>query len=393
MKILHIAYSCIPHEFRGGVAKVVYELACAQANLGHQVTVFATNYNSAVSLDVPLFSSLQQNGIEIRYFPATRATWFRSPAMQQELQRIASQYDILHSHNTFLALNVYAAEAHRIHNVPLYFHVHGALDPVVVNRGFFKSLRKHIYIRLYEQRNYTHATGLLALSNAEAKQIRYYGIKTPIHVVPNGISFPENGNKVDATSFRAKHQLSTEHNIILYVGRINPKKGIHLLLHAFAELHKALPHTILLIAGDPDEDISYTAELHQIINDKNIGSNVVWTGFLDEKMKQQAFAVADIFSHVSASEGMAMAILEAMAAGLPTIVSKACNMDEAVQAQALIESTFEVNTLRIQLEQLLLDDQQRQRVGQTAYQYVRKYHNWHTIAQQVVQIYSSSTKL
>jgi glycosyltransferase involved in cell wall biosynthesis len=394
MKIIHVVYSCIPEQFRGGVPKVAYELSRAQAQLGHKVTVFSTNYNSSLAVDVPFNQAVIADGVEIRYFPVQQPRWFSSPRLRQELLATSIHYDILHSHNTFLALNKYAAEAQSLSGRPLFYHVHGALDPIVVRKGLAKRLRKMLYIRLVERQNLSQATGLFALSSREAEQIRSYGINSPIHVVPNGIcvnrDHPDRPSQEGACNFRTKFRLGASQDIILFLGRVVPKKGLHLLIPAFAHIRQSSPNVVLVIAGDRAQDPAYVRKLDKLINETGIAESVIWTGFLNEIDKRQALAAATIFSHVSESEGMAIAVLEAMASGLPVIVSRECYMKDAVHSGAVIESEFQVDSLAAKLELLLINVEHRKETGRNAFQYIRRYHSWANLAQQIVEVYESA---
>lgn len=386
MRILHIVYSCVPDEFRGGVAKVVFSLANHQALQGHQVMVYATNYNSQNKIAVPLGQPIDAGSFQITYFEALESRWFRSPAMEAAMRKNALNFDVFHSHNTFLALNRYAATVAKEASIGLFYHVHGALDPVVVRKGAWKRLRKRLYIPLIERRNYQAADGLFALSAAEAVQIKGYRIYTPIHIVPNGVDliYPqENSGK----AFLETWQIDQEKTVILFIGRIVPKKGLHILLKALATIRCQHSEVVLVIAGNRSQEITYTEHLDKLVQENNLENMVRWTGFLSETQKEGAYATADIFSHVTESEGMAMSILEAMGAGLPVIVSKECYMGKAVQAEAVVETEFDTNSLTDALNRLLGDAIKRQQIGQAARDYVAQHHSWSQISKKVVTTY------
>jgi glycosyltransferase involved in cell wall biosynthesis len=330
LKILQIVYSCIPGNYRGGISKIVYELSQAQAQLGHAVTIYTTNYNSSILAQVPLETPIKHENINIHYFPVTFRKWMWSSEMQRVLDTSAADYDIIHGHNTFLALNRYVAEAGRKYKIPIFYHTHGALDPIVINQGMAKRIRKLLYIHLIEKANYRFAAGLFANTIYEVRQIRDQGIETPVYIAPNGVSIKSiEAYHTYAENFRRNHKIDVDQPCILFIGRIVPKKGIHLLLRAFEKLHDQFPIVLLVIGGDRKQDLSYVADLDKFIIERSLEKNVVWTGFLDEEAKIGAFGAASIFSHVSKSEGMAMSILEAMGAGLPVIVSSECYMSKA----------------------------------------------------------------
>lgn len=388
MRILHVVYSCIPTEFRGGVSKVAFSLARAQAALGHDVSIFATNYNSSVPIDVPFNQVVVCDDVQIRYFPVEDARWFRSTAMRRQLRQEAGGYEVLHGHNTFLALNRYAMDASQAGNTRLFYHVHGALDPVVVRKGRLKKWRKLAYIRLVEKRHYQTADGLFALSAMEAQQIRSYGITTPIHVMPNGVDAVVPAAQSEAR-FRQRFSLSPGDPLVLYLGRIVPKKGVHLLLTAFAQVWTAFPAARLVIAGNAAQDPAYFQRLQQLVAQEGMEGAVIWAGFLDEQEKAAAFAAATIFSHVTESEGMPIAALEAMAAGTPTIVSPGCNLGDAVKAGAVLESPYDVSGVRNAMESLLISEPTRRTMSRLARQFAQQHHAWSTIAAQITDAYTA----
>ena len=390
MKILHIAYSCIPGQFRGGVSKVVYDLGRAQALLGHEVSIYTTNYNSSVRVGVPLDIPIVSDGVKIHYFKIDNARWVTSSTLRHYLITSAPFYDVLHSHNIFLALNFYACQAHKHSGRPLFYHVHGSLDPLVLKRGFFKCIKKRAYLWLIEKRNYECSTGLFALSISEAEQIRRQGITKPIHLATNGIWSEEYATVKTESVLREQWGLRDSQPIVLFIGRIVPKKGVHLLVNAFADLHHSHPDAVLMIGGDRGQDTGYVRLIDRLVADHGLNRSVIWTGFLSENEKRSALGAATIFSHVSESEGMAMSVLEAMAAGLPVIVSKACYMSDAVGADAVIECGFSAQALAATLNKLLTSDQRRQDLGVKAQQYVRSNHSWLSIAKSVVATYQTA---
>lgn len=390
LNILHVVYSCFPKEFRGGIAKIVYELGQAQARLGGRVVLYTTNYNSTIPVDVPLKKNIRHDRIKICYFPLSFKRWFVSPSMRERLIDDIKKFDVVHSHNTYLALNYYTLEASTRSGVPSFHHVHGALDPRLVKKGFLKRLRKEIYIRLFEKRILNQAAAVFANTSDEASQIKQYGVKSPVEIVPNGIGGPlfKEGDYY-RNEFRGRFGISQKCRVILYLGRIVPKKGLHLLIKAFGGLLKLIPDIVLVIGGDREQDKSYTNFLERIIEEHQIQKNVYWTGYLDEAEKTRAFLSADIFSHASESEGMAMSILEAMSYGLPVIVSKGCYMGQAAASGAIVECEYTENSLFEKLQTLLSDQHYCDRMGIKAAEYIRENHSWEQIALKIDKVYRS----
>jgi glycosyltransferase involved in cell wall biosynthesis len=388
LRIAHIVYSCVPGNYRGGVPKIVFELAQAQVAIGHEVMVYTTNYNSSVKIQVPLDKTVEAYGVKIRYFPTQYTRWFHSPELKKCLLSRDFEYDILHSHNSWLALNKYASEAKQKSGRPLFYHGHGAFDPIVINKGGLKRLRKLLYLKLVELTNYRHANTVFANTPNEVEQIRALGVRTPIHILPNGIRINEFKHYQEgAKAFRKRTGITEGESVILYLGRLVAKKGLHLLIPAFAEVYRKFPNTRLIIAGDRNQDPVYVAALDALVEENGIRQVVVWPGFLNETEKLGALGAASIFSHVTESEGMAMSVLEAMAAGLPTVVSKTCYMNEAVKAQAVIECEFGIHSLASVLAQLLENESYLSYLSQNARHHAIQKHSWQQIAKRSIEIY------
>jgi len=366
---------------------VVFELAKAQASLDHQVLVHATNINSDVSVDVPLEESVRIDGVEVVYHHAHRFLDFSSSTLKRAAFAEARRCDVLHTHNTFLSFNRYVrAVATREHR-PYFVHPHGALDPMVVQRGWLKSLKKRIYISLVERRNLNQAAGVFALTDLEKAQLVDMRVRAPIHVLWNGVN-PR--SQPDPSVFRRKWGIESNAPIVLYIGRFHEKKGLDLLLQAFSRITARSPTAKLVLGGDRLQNPALVHRLDRIVLELQIKDRVIWTGFLDEESKADALSAATVFSHVSQSEGMAMAILESMAAGLPTIVSAGCYMDRAVSENALALSKYDAAQLAQTLEKLLEDPSRREELSRKAKAYVAMNHNWKSIAEESIRIYQES---
>lgn len=385
---MHVVYSCVPGRFRGGIAKAVLELSLAQAKLGHNVEIFTTVYNSGERTDIPSGSVHHVDGVPIRYFDARPRLGYSSPALLAALEQAVDRIDVIHSHNTFLALNRYASRVASGRSLA-FFHVHGALDPLVVRKGALRRTRKEIYIRLVERPNLGAASGIIALTDNEQRQLRGWGIAAPIHVVANGVELPPLSVGA-AAEWRRRFNLTGGERMIAFIGRIVPKKAVHVLIEAFSRLHMEYPDCRLVIAGDRDQAPEYVAGLDRLARREGVVEKMIWPGFLDEAGKFGLLSAASVFSHVTESEGMAIAPLEAMAAGVPTIVSDACYMGMAAKAGAVLEVGCDAQALSDALRTLLNDPAMLARLGVAGAAYVAEHHAWPRIAKRLVDIYEAS---
>jgi glycosyltransferase involved in cell wall biosynthesis len=374
--IRHIVYECLPGAYAGGVQKMVFELASAQRRLGADVEIWTPDAIRAGSTEV-------FDGLPVRYFyPDPLFGLARSHRLSRELATLPSDV-VLHAHNTFNPLNVQVDRAATARGLKVFFNPHGALDPALFSGWDFKSVKKRLYIRCFTRPKLDRATGIFALTSLEQSQLKSLGITSPIHIVPNGIRPVTVASREVGLALRARHGLGPTDRIALFIGRITAKKRIEDIIRAIADLG-----VHLFIAGNPDAEPGYTALLKGEASAAGCVSRIHWLGFMDEAAKAAAYAAADCFVHASESEGMALAILEAMSAGLPVAATQGCYMAEAARAGALVECAPGPAPLTEALRPLLMDLDLAQNQGRRGQAYVAAVHDWTAIARRSLQIYA-----
>ena len=357
---------------------MVFQLADAQAVAGADVEIWALDRNALPDKQWP-------SGLRLRYF-RERSFLTRSWSWQlgEALALQAGNVDVVHSHNTFELINVQVARFGRKTNTKTFFSPHGALDPKLFLDWSAKSIKKQLYNRLVEIPNLNTARGVFALSTFEESQLRAIGVAAPIHVVPNGVEIPP----VQMQKALAKRRLgiSADAAVILFLGRINEKKNIHLIIRAFALARANHPAALLIIAGGR-EAAQYVSQLDALVAQLGLESSVRWLGFVDEVAKPDVFSASDVFVHASESEGMALAILESMSYGIPTFVSCGCYMTRAAKAEAVIEVGSSYVEMGCALSEWLANPVALENLGQRGRSYVRDQHNWESIASQMLAAY------
>ncbi len=378
--IRHIVYECLPGAYAGGVQKMVFELASAQRRLGADVEIW--------TIDAAHAGKTEAHGdLPIRYFsPDYALGYVRSLELNGALTTLPKDA-VLHAHSTFHPLNHDIAVVARQLGLRHFFHPHGALDPVLFNGWSLKSLKKRLYHCFIGRPDLNAATGVFALTPLEAEQLAILGVTGRVQVVPNGIEPSPIAPPEAAVAFRAAHRIDPSARVLLFVGRIMPKKRLEDILVAFAMLRVDLPDLVLAIAGNAAQDAAYYQRLLDLSVDHGCAKSVRWLGFLDEKAKPAAFASAEIFVHASESEGMALAILEAMAAGLPVVATSGCYMRLAAQAEALIECAQGAESLAESLRRVLSDPALATRLRANAHAHILQEHDWSKIARRMREAY------
>ena len=307
MKVLHV----VPYasSIYGGPPIVVAHMADSLSGLGVDVDVVTTTANGRVELNVPTDRPVMQKAIPYFYFPRQGPKfWMFSWPLTRWLWRNVRNYDLVHVHNLFAYTTLPACAAARYFGKPYVITPHGMLDPWCLSHKWWK---KQPYYHLLEKRNLQHASALHVTSSFEADGMASLGFSETTHVIPLYVETP-------ALPARSRHDNDTL--ALLFLSRLDPIKGLPTLLQALALLRKRADRKLVLtIAGQGSE--AYISELQALVESLNITENVNFVGFLQGEAKLQALADADVFVLPSYHENFSLATAEAMAAGLPVIVS------------------------------------------------------------------------
>ena len=360
---------------------MVFELASAQRRLGADVEIWTPDALRAGSTEV--FDELP-----IRYFaPNPLMGLARSFRLKQEIATLPKTA-ILHAHNTFNPLNLQVGDAAAEHGLKAFYHPHGALDPALFSDWSPKSLKKRLYIRAFSRPNLNRSAGVFALTPLERNQFLTLGVTAPIHVVPNGIRPVTVASTEQGLALRRQHGLDATDRVMLFVGRITPKKRLEDIIQALSLLGASAPH--LFIAGSPKIESAYGESLFRTVRSCGCAARVHWLGFLDESAKAAAYAASDVFVHASESEGMALAILEAMSAGLPVVATRGCYMTEAASTGALLQCEQGPVALAAALAPLLAGRKAARAQGLVGQAHAHRVHAWETLARATLRIYAEA---
>lgn len=263
---------------------------------------------------------------KISRWPHSHRAWLWESSLRQRLDGDVSTSDLVHIHGIWEAhCQISAASARRCRR-PYVISPHGMLDPWALRQ---KRYKKMLYARLFEMRNLAEAACLRAVTEAEARQMRALGLRNPIAVVPNGIEPPP---RTSADLFYSRYPAIRDHAMVLYLGRLHPKKGVLPLAEAWRTVQDTVPRAHLVFAG-PD-DAGTMAAIQRILHSHSAASSVTFTGLMDHAMKWSAYAAASLFILPSYSEGFSMAVLEALSAATPVVISDGCYFDAAIRAGA-----------------------------------------------------------
>ena len=349
MKILHVIPSIAA--VHGGPSVMIEMMAAGLARAGFEVHIATTNDDGAGKLPVPCGEPVLRDGLTYFFFNRQTGFYKFSMPLSQWLSKHVSDYRIIHIHALFSHSSWAAARwAHR-RNVPYIVRPLG-----VLNRWGMENRRpwlKKMSFRLLESRILDHAALVHYTSEQERAEAELLGVKAKSVIIPNPV--PATSGTAEPGAFTSAHPELADRPIILFLSRFDRKKGLELLLPAFARVRRQIPDAALVLAGSGDNEL--VDALKTQARELGIADEILWTGFLQNEAKLAAFADAAVFVLPSWSENFGVAVIEAMAAGCPVVVTDqvAVHTDIAA-AHAGYAVPCEAEALATALCRLLLDD-------------------------------------
>jgi glycosyltransferase involved in cell wall biosynthesis len=378
VKILHVVPTYLPATRYGGPIYSVHGLCRALVRRGHSVAVYTTNVDGPGESKVPIGRPTRMDGVWVTYFATGLGRrLYRSPDMAAALACNASDFDVVHAHSVFLWPTSAAASAARRAGVPYVVSPRGMLVPELVHRK--SRLAKSAWIAAFERRNLAGAASVHMTADIEAEDFRRLRLRTRrIDVIPNGIELPAD---LPACAIGASVD-SEKRPVVLSLGRINWKKGLDRLIRAIADV----PQAELVIAGN-DED-GLTPRLQELARQASVANRVRMIGPVHGEEKWRILASADVFALASYSENFGIAVLEAMACGVPVVVTPEVGLAAAVaETGAGIVVDGEPIRFGRALAGLLADPERRRRMGEAGRMAALERFSWNSVARQMEALY------
>ena len=331
MRVLHVIPSLSAKH--GGPSLVLPVLARALIDKGIEVVIATTDDDGVrahlnVVLEIPVKS---ESGATIFYFRKSTEFYKFSFQLTRWLFKHVATFDLIHIHALFSYSSVAAAFIAKRRRVPYIVRPLG-----VLNRWGMKNRRrglKRLSLRWIEMPILRGAAAIHYTSRAE--QIEAAAADAAIERIPSAvIPLPVEIRGLPVASyaarFRERFPNIGDRPVVLFLSRIDPKKGLELLLAGFVDVVRTVPRAVLVLAGAGDD--RYIALLRKMIEDKGLRDHVLWAGFLEGEDKAAAFAVASVYVLPSYSENFGIAAAEALAAGVPVVVSDQVALSADIKA-------------------------------------------------------------
>jgi len=379
MNILHVIASLAPET--GGPPRACLGMARAIARRGHRVTVFSTDHGLAPALPR---GPIEEQGVAIRYFPLE---WPRGLAtswpMAAALMRETGGYDLVHLHALHRFQDWAVARACRRHHKPYIIMANGILDPYIFRR---KRLVKRAAELLFQDRATRGAAVIQYVTEREKAASAPHALGVPGVVIPLGIDAAAFAALPAPGAFRSRHQEIGARPIVLFLGRLHEKKGIDVLVRAFAACTRCGLDAALVIAG-PDEGVRGATE--RLAEAEGIAARTLFTGMLGDDEKMPLLADADVFALTSHSENFGIAVVEAMAAGLPVLVSERVDLAPEVEVGGAGKVTaVEAGAVAEALAAMLGDAAGRRAMGERGRRLVAERYTWPQVGEALERLYA-----
>jgi glycosyltransferase involved in cell wall biosynthesis len=377
MRILSVTQSYAPFYEFGGPPVKVEALANGLAQRGHSVTVLTADWGYAkrkeadsdgVSSRPSRFGGTRKaNGIESIYLP----TWFRyralswNPAVTRYCRERLGQFDVVHVFGLYDLLGPAVARACRKQGIPYVVEPIGMYLPIVRNLAL-----KRFYHKFWGDKLLDGAAAVVATSEQEAEELAkgrgssgQVGIpREKIVLRRNGVMAPR--ELPERGIFRAKHGLSSEALVVLFLGRLSVKKSPELLLHAFAKLPERIQgKTMRLVFAGPDES-GMLARLQSQARELGVETRVIFAGSVFGQEKWAAYRDADVFVLPSQNENFGNTAAEAAACGTPVVVTENCGIAPLLAGVAGLVVRHETLEVAGAVQEVLSDGELRERLAQ-----------------------------
>jgi glycosyltransferase involved in cell wall biosynthesis len=365
MRILNVTETYAPFLEFGGPPVKVCALSEGLARRHHSVNVLTADWGLEKRLRHQSETDLQTDGWDRSPFGWRRTrdgvqsiyvpSWLRyrtlswNPAVKRYCRARLQNFDVVHIFGLYDLLGPPVAAAARARKIPYVVEPIGMFVPIVRNVWL-----KRMYHSFIGSRLFAGASAVIATSELEAGELAAAGIpRDKIVMRRNGVEPP--ASWLARGQFRATHGVSDQAMLILFLGRLSPKKSPELLLQAFAQLPERMKeNTLTLVFAGPDGG-GMQKRLSLEASRLGISSRVKFSGALFGEDKWAAYRDADVFVLPSQSENFGNTAAEAIAAGTPVVVTEQCGIAPLLKDVAGLVVAHDATSVANALERLLRD--------------------------------------
>lgn len=378
MKLLRLIRSLNPAG--GGPAEGLRQITPHLAALGVATTV--------ASLDPPETPWLQDQPFQAIGLGPVAGNYGYRRGLPARIRALAHQHDAVIIEGIW-QYHAYAAwRALRGSPIPYFIYTHGMLDPWFKRAYPLKHLKKWTYWPWADYRVLRDATAVLFTTEQERRLAHqtFWLYKANELVVGYGTSAPPPDAERQRQAFLQRFPQLRGQLLLLFLSRIHPKKGVDLLIQAFAAVAHAEPRLQLVIAG-PDQ-VGWQAALQQQAAALGIADRITWPGMLSGELKWGAFRCAKLFCLPSHQENFGIVVAEALACGLPVAIAEPVNISAEVAAAGagLVHADTVAGTTAALYQWLALPAGEKQQMGVRGQQLFRKRFDFAAVARHLLPV-------
>jgi glycosyltransferase involved in cell wall biosynthesis len=366
---------------------VAARLAAAQVNLGHQVRVVAYDGGDQNVATAEMNATIPYSDkVRFIYLPGGgKLESILAHYARRVMPGLVKDADVLHLHGVWCPILLAAADEARRQGRPYFVQPNGMLDPLALKQ---KLLKKRIGLMFLFRKMLNRSAGLVLGNNEERRLIAPLKLTAPSVVVPLNGMFPEEISTLPPPdALGRRYPRLAGRRSILFVGRFHHKKGVDHLAEAFALLARRHDDVDLVMVGI---DEGAEQDFRSRIARHCLESRVHMLGPLHGTPKWEAFAAASCFALPSHQEGFSIAITEALACGVPVVITRNCHFDEVAEVGAGCVVDLDNAAIASAFEQVLADEQRRKGMAAAARDLVATRFSSHVMGRMVLEAYEEA---
>jgi len=383
MRVLFVTPFYAKSWMMGGMAKSPSLWARTLVNLGNDVDVFTTTADRPVDLNVPLGVPLEQDDIDVVYFPRIKQSGnlFVSFPLLAACKKAIPTYDVVHSVGLWTFPSIVSSYLARQFEIPYVISLHGTLMPWAYNRH---NIRKKFFMRLFEKSRIVDASSIVCSGLLEKRYFQQLGISSKADVISNVVADAKNDVQERRSRFRSHFDLQ-DNTVLLFAGRVVRNKGLHLTIAAFQKIVDKYPAARLVIVGPFEDDAGRLAQ--QKVVDLGLEMQVRFLGPQRGDDYWDAISGANLFVLNSYSENFGMAPAEALSYGVPVLLSDQVGIaDLVLQYEAGRVTQLDVNAIAKMMDLMLADTERLRIMGENGIRLAQEQFSSSAVGQQYVTL-------
>lgn len=384
LKVLQVTGSISPK--RGGPSFAIWGICEALQLQGIEVHILTTDDDGPdARLAVPNGQFVVERNIPVIYFPRQTSFYAASLPLVAWLYKHIHEYDLIHTHALFTFVPVASATVARYAGVPYVMRPLGTLNRW--GREQQRPTVKKSSIKFIEGPLLRSAAAVHFTADEELTEAKELCIQMNPFIQPLGFNLQKLAPQVSPELFYEQHPSLRGKTIILFLSRIDRKKGLEILLQSFQQIVKVHPEAVLVIGGNGDDAYGKSLQLQA----RQMGIDVVWLGFVTGDFKASVWRAASIFVLPSYSENFGIAVVEALAAAKPVIISNEIAIHPTItDAEAgLVVPAGDVQALTQALTTLLQDEPLRNKLATNGYQLAHQRYSLENLGQSLQHLYAT----